>query len=266
VIQNQKWIIMAATDEEQPRKNIDELTAINNKLDQQLANLEGTDTANTSSPSSTVRKWYAPPKLLVKALLLVAGLVIPFVVLVRTSVYMYLGQGFNGWLAITVGLAAAVTLLLGYALYATYKYNNRVGLHPYLVRGVLLLVTAFTLYGVLYYSSTNTKTDAINSYYRSLHPIMRVALTTITLADSDLVVTDIQREPADYAQMGLPENQQSLHYVQSDGYVHAVDIRTRNRAEWKNWMTQAAFRAVGLQTIRHVGTADHLHVYLPLNE
>lgn len=128
------------------------------------------------------------------------------------------------------------------------------------------MVLAYTFYGVMYYSSLNTKTDQIQSYYRSLHPIMRVALTTITLANDDLVVTDIRRNPEDYKRMGLSENEQSLHYVQSSGYVHAVDLRTKNRSAWKNGILKFSFNVVGLSTIRHRGTADHLHVYLPLNQ
>ncbi len=159
-----------------------------------------------------------------------------------------------------------ILLLIGYGLFLTFRYRKEVRINKYITRGIVVLVMAYTLYGLSYYSSMNTKTEEIRSYYRSLHPIMRVALATTTLADSDLLLTDIQREPEDYAQMGLPVNQQSLHYVQSNGYVHAVDLRTRGRAEWKNWLTRMTINIIGLETIRHVGTTDHLHVYLPLND
>jgi hypothetical protein len=129
-----------------------------------------------------------------------------------------------------------------------------------------MLVICYTIYGLLYYSSMNTKTPKIRSYYRALHPIMRVALATTTLADQDMLVTDIQRVPEDYDRMGLPERQRSLHFLQADGYVHAVDLRTKGRSVLENWGMQVALEIVGLQTLRHVGTADHLHVYLPLND
>lgn len=241
--------------------SFDEIVRLNNELDQQLQELQrGKSSAGKSQYS------FSWKKLLAKLVLIVASLLIPFVVLVRTSVYMYDVYHFNGWLALAVGIVATIVLLMGYGVFLAYRYGKSARLHRYIIRGIVVLVTAYTLYGALYYSSLNTKTDEIQSYYRSLHPIMRVALTTITLADSDLVVTDIRREAKDYAQMGLPENQQSLHYVQSNGYVHAVDLRTKGRAEWKNWLTRMAFNVVGLQSIRHVGTADHLHVYLILNE
>jgi hypothetical protein len=45
--------------------------------------------------------------------------------------------------------------------------------------------------------------------------------------------------------------------------VHAVDLRTIGRAEWKNVLLNWYFRSMGFRTLRHVGTADHLHVSLP---
>jgi len=246
------------------QKDLDQLVELNNQFDQQLADLGKSSKSSTAKAQSEKR--FSWKKVLLTLVLLMASLIIPFIVLVRTSVFMYLDYGFNGWLALLAGIGATVGLLLVCGLVISFMYRKSLGIHRYLVRGVLILVTAYTLYGVLYYSSLNTKTDQINSYYRSLHPIVRVALTTITLADSDLLVTDIKRQPEDYAQMGLPKNQQSLHYVQPNGYIHAVDLRTRGRSEWKNGLTRLAICAVGLQSIRHVGTADHLHVYLPLNE
>jgi hypothetical protein len=108
----------------------------------------------------------------------------------------------------------------------------------------------------------NAKTDEVREYYRNVHPLLRVALSTAILADRDIVVTDTQREPADYARMGLPTLDNSLHFVQQSGYVHAVDLRTAGRAEWKNTLMVGYFRLMGFRTLRHVGTADHLHVSL----
>lgn len=241
--------------------SFDELIALNKQFDRQLSDLRQSDKKPAGSQGSP----FSYKKFLFILFLLGSSIILPFIILVRTSIYFYSAYQFNGWLALACGTMATILLLLGYGLFLAYRYKQRVQIHKYFVRGVVALVIAYTLYGVLYFSSLNTKTDEIKSYYRSLHPIMRVALATTTLADSDLLVTDIWRQPDDYLQMGLPENQQSLHYVQPDGYVHAVDLRTRGRAEWKNWLTRIALGVVGLNSIRHVGTADHLHVYLPLN-
>lgn len=244
----------------QPNPSFEEIVQLNEQLDQQLKDLSG-DSSSSDSP----RK-FSWKQLFIRLLLLVGSLIIPFIVLVRTSVYTYQTYQLNGWLALSAGILATILLLIGYAVFLAYRSGKGIRMHKYFVRGIIGLVMAYTLYGVFYYSSLNTKTDEVQSYYRSLHPIMRVALTTITLANSDLIVTDIRREAEDYTRMGLPENQESLHYVQGDGYVHAVDLRTIGRSEIENVLTRAAFYVVGLSSIRHVGTADHLHVYLPLNE
>lgn len=249
---------------EKSRRDLDfsELVELNKKLDHQLEKFNTSKKTKGRSSKYT----FGWKKLLGSLVLVMVSLVIPLLLLVRTSVYLYQSYQVNGWVALSAGMAATILLLFGYSLLVVYRYQKQLRIHKYVIRGITALVLAYTLYGVLYYSSLHTKTDEINSYYRSLHPIMRVALTTITLADSDLLVTDIQREPGDYARMGLPENAESLHYVQSNGYVHAVDLRTRGRPEWKNWLTMAAFQLTGLETMRHVGTTDHLHIYLPLNE
>jgi hypothetical protein len=82
--------------------------------------------------------------------------------------------------------------------------------------------------------------------------------------DESLLITDLSRHPSDYEAMGLSVNPQSLHYPQADGYVHALDLRTKGRGEVRNLLMQGYFAALGFRTLRHEGTADHLHVALPL--
>ena len=83
------------------------------------------------------------------------------------------------------------------------------------------------------------------------------------LMDRDLLITDMTRKREDYAAMGLPALRQSLHNPQADGYVHAIDLRTRHRAEIRNWLLETYFELMGFHTLRH-GTADHLHVSIPV--
>lgn len=234
-----------------------ELDELNKKFDRQLKELQ-----ETGKP---VNKPFSFKKVLLKILIFGFCLAAPFVVLVRISIYMYSNYQLNSWLALTTGVAVTILLLIGYGLFLAFRYGKGTWVNKQLTQGIVILVMSYTLYGLFYYSSLNTKTDEIRSYYRSLHPIIRVALSTTTLADNNLLITDIRRKPEDYVRMGLPENQRSLHYVQSNGYVHAVDLRTRGRTEWKNKLTRLTINIIGLKTIRHVGTADHLHVYLPLN-
>lgn len=234
----------------------DELDELNKEFDRQLKAIQKT--------AKTAKDTFSFKKTLFKILAAGLCLAAPFIVLVRISVYTYSNYQLNGWLALMAGVTATILLLMGYGLFLAIRYKKNNWINKQLTQGLVILVLTYTLYGLFYYSSLNTKTEEIRSYYRSLHPIIRVALSTTTLADNSLLVTDIRREPEDYVRMGLPENQFSLHYVQSNGYVHAVDLRTRDRAEWKNWLTGMTLNIIGLKSIRHEGTTDHLHVYLPL--
>ena len=85
----------------------------------------------------------------------------------------------------------------------------------------------------------------------------------MALEDRRLVLTDIARQSSDYEEMGLKKQPASLHYIKSDGYAHAVDLRVSNVGEMRNWARQGLFLLMGLQALRHTGTADHLHVSLP---
>ena len=90
--------------------------------------------------------------------------------------------------------------------------------------------------------------------YSGLHPLLRMAISVFVLADADAVITDADRTPEFYARAGLPANESSLHFRQDDGFVHALDLRTLNRPEWRNLAAELAFRAMGFHTLRHVGT------------
>ena len=118
------------------------------------------------------------------------------------------------------------------------------------------------IHALIYFSSANAKSQRVRAYYASLHPLLRLALSTLILADRDLVVTDLVRGPDAYAAMGLTPNDGSLHYFQRDGYAQAVDLRTAGRGVLKNRLVQAYFWSMGFATLRHVDTGDHLHVEL----
>ncbi len=206
----------------------------------------------------------SPLRFLSWPLLIVALAILPFFMLIRTSVYLNLAQGWNGWLSLAGGIGVTVMLLLVYLFFLFRRVKNKRLLFKFSITGAGMLVLSFCVYGLMYLSSVNAKSDEIRVVYRSLHPILRVAVATTTLADSDLVITDISREPEDYIDMGLTVNQSSLHFKQNDGYVHAIDLRTIGRSEWRNTLLEFSLRTMGFKTIRHVGTADHLHISLPL--
>lgn len=218
-----------------------------------------------SSRDSKVRKLSFKRKIvsLISGLLLFAGLgILPFFILIRTAVYLNVENGINGWMSLIAGIVAC-TLLLGlYVLILFRRVQNKKLLMQFGLGGVGALVGGFCIYALLYLSSVNAKSDEVRNVYRSLHPVLRVAVATTTLADNDLVITDIQRTREDYLSWGLTPLESSMHYEQKDGFVHAIDLRTIGHSELRNKVLELSLRAMGLQTIRHVGTADHLHVAL----
>ena len=142
------------------------------------------------------------------------------------------------------------------------RFRRRAGVPTVVKWAALPVVFTWCVYAAFYLSRVNVKSDAVRAYYSAVNPILRVALSTIVLVDPDLVVTDMGRVRANYRRMGLPVNDRTKHYRQRDGWVHAVDLRTRGRGEIRNRVVQLYFWSMGFSTLRHVGTADHLHVQL----
>jgi hypothetical protein len=197
------------------------------------------------------------------SLLILTLTIFPFFLLIKTSIYLNIDQGLKGWVSLFGGIGATVAILLVYVVMLFRKVKNKKLIFRYGLGGVGALVGGFCLYGLLYVSSVNAKSESVKEVYRSLHPILRVAVATTTLAENELVITDIKRTVEDYAKMGLPANQSSLHFSQEDGYVHAIDLRTKGHSEFRNFMLANSLKLMGFKTLRHVGTADHLHVSLP---
>lgn len=198
---------------------------------------------------------------------LLGGLIVvllPFFVLVRLSVFFYLSVDLHGWIALLAGATATLLLLLAYALWLLRRAKSRWRILKGVTAVLGLTVALYCGYSLLYLSATQAKTEAVRSTYTELHPLLRLAVSTWALADADLVVTDASRRPSDYARMGLPTNENSLHFRQPTGYAHAIDLRTNDRPAWQNALVKAYFQLMGFRTLRHVGTADHLHVSLPL--
>ena len=205
-------------------------------------------------------------KYVFRAIQLVVLAVLLFFLFVRFSVWMYQSFEVGPWLSVAGG-AGVSALFLTICLTVVYKWlAGRVGsLRAFRWRAYfsLMLVLGFCFYSLIYLSENNAKGSPVVEEFRSLHPVLRVGVSTTILADRSLLITDASRVPEDYDQMGLSRNAKSLHYTQSDGFVHAVDIRTNGRSEGRNQILQATFKLMGFRTLRHIGTSDHLHIALP---
>ncbi len=222
---------------------------------------------DVSAPPSGRRAWRFRAKSIPRLLLTMAvAVVLPFFLLVRLGSWLYLRWNYPTWIALGVAAGITVLLLTVYGAWISRALTGRARLKTVAKWVALPLVLAYCGYALLYVADTNTKSAEVRSYYRTLHPVLRLALSTLILADEDLVITDLAREPDDYERMGLPVRQRSDHYRQGDGYVHAADLRTIGRPAWRNWLIEGYFRVMGFRTLRHVGTADHLHVALGVPE
>ena len=196
---------------------------------------------------------------------LAVALVLPFLVLVRVSVHAYGSAGLGGWSSILVGALSTVLLLLGYLWLVRVRFQGRLSLPRSTMIATLTMVLAYMVFTLVFLSAENAKSPDVRRHYRSLHPVLRVATGTVLLFDRRGVITDLRRSPEDYRKWGLPVNEASLHFEQPDGFVHALDLRTVGRPVWQVGLMHAYFRLTGFSTLRHVGTADHLHVSLPLH-
>ena len=194
----------------------------------------------------------------------IAALSLPFLVLVRGSMYAYQSLGWGTWSSIGLGVFSTMVVFSAYASWLWRRATGERRLPRLAQRVLIAIVAGYTMYGLLYLSTGNAKDPALRDYYTSLHPLMRIGASTYFLFDRSAVVTDLERTAEDYLNMGLPINEASLHFKLEDRYVHAMDLRTIGRSPWRNSLTAAYFRLMGFRSLHHVGSADHLHVSLPV--
>lgn len=193
-------------------------------------------------------------------------LILPFAILIRGASHFHIEFGWSPLFCL--GLAAGCTAAIMFIYFSFFygKLTGKLGSFNALKWRALiafLFVAVYLLHGILFFSGTNMKNPALKQEMRELHPIVRLSLSTLIHLDKDLIITDASRVPEDYKSMGLATKSKSLHYKQaSTNYVHAVDIRTKGRNEIKNTLVNIYFKLMGFNTLRHTGTADHLHVSL----
>ncbi len=192
-------------------------------------------------------------------------LALPFILLIRGAVYCHIHQAWSPWMALMGGALGAMVVLILYLSFLHGKFTGRMGGSGALKRRAIIasiLVLGYCAHGLVFLSSNNAKGAEVQKEFTRLHPILRLGVSTLIFLDSNLMITDASRQPEDYRKMGLPTKTRSLHYPQRNGFVHAIDLRTQGHSEWRNTLLKGYFWMMGFQTLRHVGTADHLHVSL----
>jgi len=192
-------------------------------------------------------------------------LTLPFLVLIRGAIFFHSEYYFGPWLSVMAGGAVTLIVLIIYMTVIHGMFSSTLGgVRAFKRRSyvALLVIAGYCIQGLFFISSSNVKDSALSSELRELHPIVRLAVSTIIMVDRDLIITDASRQREDYDRMGLPINERSMHYPQEDGYAYAIDLRTNQRSYLHNSLVQNYFRIMGFKTLKHTGTAPHLHVSL----
>jgi len=167
----------------------------------------------------------------------------------------------GGWLIAAGGLLVG-GLVLAVVLATVFTFRSLKG-NIALLAGVPLLVLIVGGVGIWRFPERHFKDLQTAVEWRQLHPTLRLAVWLVAVEDRSMVLTDIARTPEGYVGMGLEPQRESRHYVGDDGYSRAVDLRVSDAGQLRNWARQGLFLLMGVETVRHVGTADHLHVALP---
>lgn len=202
---------------------------------------------------------------LLNVLKLLVLLILPFILLIRGAVYFHEYYKWLPWLALFGGVVLSALMVFVYIAfihgYFSEKSTNLLRIrNQYLLAVVMVLL--YCLPSVFFLSEGNAKYPEVRKEFTALHPILRLSISTLVFLDRDVLLTDANRKPEDYAKMGLRTKKHSLHYKQSNGYAHAVDIRTKGHSALRNLLVENYFKLMGFNTLRHDGTADHLHVSL----
>ena len=204
-------------------------------------------------------------KLIIEISKIIIILVFPFILLIRGAVEFHEQFHLSPFLSIIAGILVTAILLFFYLTIFYSHYSGNFGsLKGVKIRllAAVLITTLYATHGIFYLSTGNLKNTEVKNEINKVHPILRLSVSTIIILDSDLIITDGKRVPEDYKKMGLKEKKHSLHYRQSNGYAHALDLRTNGRSVVRNFLLKNYFKLMGFRTLRHVGTDDHLHISL----
>ena len=192
-------------------------------------------------------------------------MVLPFILLIRISVFAHTQYDLGAYTSLLVGGLSTCVLLIFYFTVIHQFITGKIGDYAGVKRRSLIAMLVVLLYGfhaLFFFSSGQVKSQELRLEFLEMHPLLRLSTSTLAYMDEKLVLTDAERVPEDYQKMGLPSKSSSLHYKQADGYVYALDLRVKNRSEFRNMLVTLYYRMMGFKTLRHVGTADHLHISL----
>src|SRR5438034_1798175 len=137
---------------------------------------------------------------------------LPFAVLVRGSVFFYEHGGTPVWLSLLTAAILTGGVITVYAVWIARKFmrrgvrGGRALVMPLAKWVALPLVLFYCSYSLLYLASVNAKSAPVRAYYGSVHPLLRLALSTAIHVDRDILMTDTVHFQEEYDKVVLKDN------------------------------------------------------------
>ena len=97
------------------------------------------------------------------------AVVLPFLVLVSSSVISYRWYRLGTWISLAGGLTTTIILLTLYALWVTRRVTGKARVTSTGLKIIAGMVLFYLVYTLAYISSVNVKTADVRAYYRTVH-------------------------------------------------------------------------------------------------
>ena len=117
---------------------------------------------------------------------LILLLVLPFILLIRGSVYFHSNYEWSPWFSVLGGGGVTALALVIYLIYFKGKIFNKGSSATSVKRKLffaVMLVIGYSAHALFYFSDANAKTKTVKNEFTSLHPILRLSTSTILFLD-----------------------------------------------------------------------------------
>ena len=119
---------------------------------------------STPEPPRGRRPWWRT------AILVLALALLPFLTIVRVSVWSYASLGAPTWLALGAGALFTLIIVALYGARISARLTGKARFRLALTHVALPITLVYCGYALVYLSSTNAKSESVKTYYTSLHP------------------------------------------------------------------------------------------------
>ncbi len=128
-------------------------------------------------------------KILYNLLKIILLIFLPFLLLVRGSVYLHDHYAYMPWISLLGGMLMTGLILFIYLTSLYGNFTGRFGASNVLIRRSILslfLVVAYCAYGLIYVSNHNIQKEEVLKEFTQLHPILRLGVSTVVFIKTGL--------------------------------------------------------------------------------